>query len=62
MEPLYTWEDIQRINQHYDKLLSNIDPNQTTIQRHRVDKSRQQIHARNPRQRIEIPLRIKFPT
>ena len=62
METLYTWEDIQRINQHHDKLLSNINSNQTTIHRHRVDKSRCQIHARNPRQRMEILLRIKFPT
>ena len=62
MEPLYTREDIQRNNQHRDKLLSNTNSNQTTIHRHRMDKSRRQIHARNPRQRMEIPLRIKFPT
>ena len=62
MEPLHTWEDIQRINQHHDELLPNIDPNQTTLYRHWVDKSRRQIHARNPRLWMEIPLRIKFPT
>ena len=49
MEPLHTWEDIQITNQRHDELLPSIDPNQTTIYRHRVNKSRRQIHARNPR-------------
>ena len=49
MESLYIWENIQRINQHHDKLQSNIDSNQTTIHRHRVDKNRRQIHARKTR-------------
>ena len=62
MEPIYMGEHIQRINQHHDKLLSNIDSNQTTIHRHRIDKIRRQIHARKSRQRMEIPLQIKFPT
>ena len=49
MEPLHTQEDIQRTDQHHDELIPNIDPNQTTIHRHRVEKIRRQIHARNPR-------------
>ena len=62
MEPLHSRKDIQRTNQHHDDLLPNIDPTQTTFHRYRVDKSRRQIHARNTRLWMEIPLRIKFPT
>ena len=62
MEPLYIKEAIQSINKHHDKLLSNIDLTQKTNHRYRMDKSRRQIHARNPHQRMKYRYELNFQT